>query len=71
MIECGFKHERCSYFKIIAIVVSSIQSGVADSQIDPNNIQENIYYSKLILLQSFYCLRLNRFIFNRVRFFDD
>ena len=35
---------------------SPIQSGMADSQVDPNSIQENIYCSKLILLQSLYCL---------------
>lgn len=32
------------------------KSGVADSQIDRNTIRKNVYYSKLILLQRFYCL---------------
>ena len=36
-----------------------MQSGAADSQIDPNSIQKSIDCAKLILLQSFYCLGLN------------
>ena len=32
---------------------------MADSQIDRNSIRKNIYCWKLILLQSFYCLKLN------------
>ena len=32
---------------------------MADSQIDPSDIQTSIYCSKLILLQSFYSLRSN------------
>ena len=32
---------------------------MADCQIDRNSIRKNIYCSKLILVQSFYCLKLN------------
>ena len=34
-------------------------SKYTNSQTDTNNRQENIYYSKLILFQSCYCLRWN------------
>ena len=35
-----------------------LQSGVVNSQIDPNSITKNIYCSKLKLLQSFYYLSM-------------
>ena len=37
-------------------MVKFLQTDVADSQIDPNSTKTNIYSSKLILLQSLYCL---------------
>ena len=36
-----------------------IQSGVADSQIDCNSLQKDLYYLKLTMLQIFYCLEWN------------
>ena len=33
-----------------------IQSDVADSQIDCNSLQKDLYYLKLTMLQIFYCL---------------
>ena len=37
----------------------ALLGGVADSQINLNSIQQNIYCSKLKPFQSFYCLRVN------------
>ena len=48
----------------------SIQSGVVNFQIDPNSIQKNSYCSKLILLQSFYCLGGN-ILLTRGHLLDD
>ena len=41
---------------VMTNILESMQSGVGDSQIEPNPNTKNIYCSKLILLQGSYCL---------------